>query len=38
MGVTELVLVASPPGDPRTAAGWVRDLAEYWGWAGLHLN
>jgi hypothetical protein len=30
MGVSELVLVASPPGDPEVAATWVTQLAEYW--------
>lgn len=30
IGVTELVLVASPPGDPQEAAAWVTELAELW--------
>jgi probable F420-dependent oxidoreductase len=31
MGVTELVVVASPPGGASVAAAWVTELAEYWG-------
>jgi probable F420-dependent oxidoreductase len=30
-GVTELVLVAEPPGDQAAAAGWVAQLAGHWG-------
>jgi probable F420-dependent oxidoreductase len=29
-GVTELVVVAAPPGDPSAAAAWVTDLAARW--------
>lgn len=29
-GITEVVLVASPPGDATRAAGWVHDLATTW--------
>jgi probable F420-dependent oxidoreductase len=29
-GVTELVLVGEPPGDPEAAAAWVRELAAQW--------
>jgi probable F420-dependent oxidoreductase len=29
-GVTELVVVAGPPGDPAAAASWVRRLASRW--------
>jgi probable F420-dependent oxidoreductase len=31
LGVTELVLVGSPPEDARVAAEWVNDLADQWG-------
>jgi probable F420-dependent oxidoreductase len=31
IGVTELVLVASPPPDPTSATTWVHDLATQWG-------
>jgi probable F420-dependent oxidoreductase len=30
LGVTELVLVASPPADPSAASPWVQDLASRW--------
>jgi probable F420-dependent oxidoreductase len=30
VGVTELVLVGSPPADPADAAAWVADLADRW--------
>jgi probable F420-dependent oxidoreductase len=29
-GVTELVVVAAPPGEPDAATGWVHELAEHW--------
>jgi hypothetical protein len=29
-GVSELVVVAAPPGDPAAATGWVADLADHW--------
>jgi probable F420-dependent oxidoreductase len=29
-GVTELVVVAAPPGDPAAATAWVKDLAARW--------
>jgi probable F420-dependent oxidoreductase len=31
LGISELVLVASPPDDPGAAASWVADLAGRWG-------
>lgn len=31
-GVEEMVLVASPPGDPIAAEAWVADLARQWMW------
>jgi probable F420-dependent oxidoreductase len=31
-GIDELVLVASPPGDPIAAEAWVGDLARHWMW------
>jgi probable F420-dependent oxidoreductase len=31
LGVTEYVVVASPPADPADAAAWVGDLASQWG-------
>jgi hypothetical protein len=31
LGVDELVVVESPPGDPKDAASWVRALANRWG-------
>ncbi|HXW78879.1 MAG TPA: LLM class F420-dependent oxidoreductase [Acidimicrobiales bacterium] len=30
MGVTQLVLVASPPSDPQAARPWAAELAEHW--------
>ena len=30
-GVSELVVVESPPGDPEAVAGWVAGLADCWG-------
>ena len=30
LGVTELVLVDSPPADPAAAEGWVGQLARRW--------
>jgi alkanesulfonate monooxygenase SsuD/methylene tetrahydromethanopterin reductase-like flavin-dependent oxidoreductase (luciferase family) len=30
IGVTELVIVAAPPGDAAAAAGWVAELAGHW--------
>ena len=30
LGVNELVIVESPPADPRRAAGWVSSLADRW--------
>ncbi len=29
-GVTELVIVAAPPGDPAAATAWVAELAARW--------
>jgi probable F420-dependent oxidoreductase len=34
LGITEIVLVASPPDDPSAAASWVAGLAEHWRVAG----
>jgi len=31
VGVTELVVVATPPADPATAVTWVQELAAQWG-------
>ncbi|MBV9793914.1 MAG: LLM class F420-dependent oxidoreductase [Actinobacteria bacterium] len=31
LGVTEYVVVASPPADPAAAGGWVSELASQWG-------
>jgi hypothetical protein len=31
-GVEEMVLVASPPGDPIAAEAWVANLARQWMW------
>jgi probable F420-dependent oxidoreductase len=31
VGVTELVVVATPPADPPAAVNWVRELAAQWG-------
>jgi probable F420-dependent oxidoreductase len=30
-GVTELVVLGTPPGDPAAATTWVQELAAYWG-------
>jgi hypothetical protein len=31
VGVTEFVVVATPPADPAAASDWVRELAAQWG-------
>jgi hypothetical protein len=31
IGVTELVVVASPPAHPAAAVTWVEELADQWG-------
>ncbi|HYZ57500.1 MAG TPA: LLM class F420-dependent oxidoreductase [Streptosporangiaceae bacterium] len=35
-GVSELVVVATPPGDPAAATAWVAELADHWGTAHRH--
>jgi len=31
IGVTEFVVVATPPADPAAATAWVEELAGHWG-------
>jgi len=38
LGVTELVVVASPPGDPVAATAWVHDLSAAWGLRGVAVK